>query len=697
MNAFNPSSFRQWLAKRKSASRSQVRRRKNAGRTASAQTHVVVQGVELLEDRVVLDAERLVFSSQFNELRPRNGLTLVAIGPNATFKTEMNPSFDSQSNLGKAQNYLKNESGRFVGTVVSTTSPVEVWNFRKTKKLFTLPEGGMFREFAWSSVINSIGSYSPRDRGRYTDIVPRFGVVAADNGLSPASTTAQQQLLETSTFITPQHRTFTISWKGQTTRAIRLGAPPAAVESALNALSNIGKVGGKVSVVQGAAGKGSYVVTFGGSIYKAPALLSLAGSRGVNTKVSVVTSVALTKRDDAADNNGTGLVIPLSGTPNVRPNSFAWSTGILPRMISEQSFGQPDFWTIPADRATTFPVANAPRFTPVQFGVTQTFLQPRILGKFEFDIPGFNGAFFKDQSGNSHIRGSKIFTAVVPTAKGFELNVDFLNYDVLPTGVDSLGKPRPVTVDFGGLTFEVLGDVRALIDIDTGKIEIKRGFREGVGSFNGFRAKFPGGSLHLDLNEEGHPPGILLDTRTGSATLTNYKFRELEIGGYRFLPPEPGSIHDPTVNRNGAVMTYDAATQKFNFRLETSFDVSDGRNWDPLRSKAVVLTSAPRTDFFANAAFKVSAPDPDRRVTLVIDTTPGDLSGIRLDLDEFTDPQSGRVLAFERITAQMLQNALRSQIPAFEESIREEIKQRRPPDSLALTGIIFRRCPLAST
>lgn len=692
MNAFDPSSFRRWLAKRQSVSRSQVRRRKNAGMTASAQTHVVVQGVELLEDRVVLDATKTVFSTDYvfkvNKFKPTNGLQLVAIGSDATFKTETKPLRDSHWNLGAALKYVESysEGGRTLlqGTVVSTTSPVEVWDFNKRVKLFTLPHGGMFRSFEWNWNIR--GTYHPRGltleqgrqyAGKYTDIVPRFGLVSVDNGQASTSTTAQQQFLETSPASGSfglQSDTFRISWKGQTTEAMTVGASPAAVESALNALSNIGKVGGKVSVVEGAAGKGSYVVTFGGSIYKAPALLSLEGSSRVNTKVSVVTSVALTKRDDAADNNGNGLVIPLSGYPGVAPSSFAWNNGIVSQLVKNYTFGSPDYWTIPADRVATFPIANAPNFTPVQFGVAENEgLEPRILGRIQFDSPYMNAAFSDSTEGKFQVSGDDGSAVVVRTDRGLELRYRSQRYlDVVPTSVDSLGRPRPITIQFGGLTFEVVGKLLSRLDFTTGKANFYRSVSGDGERFNGLRATFPGGSLLLDFSEkrEFRDLGIELDTRTGALQMTDFILRELEIGGYKFLPPEPDRINDSTVNKNGTLMTYDATTQKFSFKLDTSNKVIRNGAEDQTLSNAVVISTADNTDF-SKVGIKITAPADQvnsyRGYVSISTMTSANLYAENRDV--FGEGES-----IGKMTAEFLQSRLRSGVDAALNEVREKMK-----------------------
>src|SRR5262249_49791928 len=57
--------------------------------------------------------------------------------------------------------------------------------------------------------------------------------------------------------------TFQLSFNGQTTTPLRIGATTAQVQTALNALPSIGDVGGSVAV---SLANGIYTVTFGGNL-----------------------------------------------------------------------------------------------------------------------------------------------------------------------------------------------------------------------------------------------------------------------------------------------------------------------------------------------------------------------------------------------------------------------------------------------
>jgi|GEM_PF-1827268 len=65
---------------------------------------------------------------------------------------------------------------------------------------------------------------------------------------------------------TPQSGSFRLSFNGQTTAALTNGASAAQVEAALEALSNIGGVGGDLTVTGTGTAMDPYVVTFGGTL-----------------------------------------------------------------------------------------------------------------------------------------------------------------------------------------------------------------------------------------------------------------------------------------------------------------------------------------------------------------------------------------------------------------------------------------------
>jgi hypothetical protein len=91
-------------------------------------------------------------------------------------------------------------------------------------------------------------------------------------------------------------KTFTLSFKGQTTGEIPYEAAPAEVQAALEALSSIGA--GNVSVGAGAGGASTYLITFEGVFTGTePPLISPEGSAGGQAAISVLRAANLYEYD----------------------------------------------------------------------------------------------------------------------------------------------------------------------------------------------------------------------------------------------------------------------------------------------------------------------------------------------------------------------------------------------------------------
>jgi large repetitive protein len=81
--------------------------------------------------------------------------------------------------------------------------------------------------------------------------------------------------------------TFTLTFNGQTTGALAFTAPASAVQSALNALSTIGGVGGSVNVSQSGE---LYIVSFGGTLAGHQQQITATGSGGVTATAATALS-----------------------------------------------------------------------------------------------------------------------------------------------------------------------------------------------------------------------------------------------------------------------------------------------------------------------------------------------------------------------------------------------------------------------
>src|SRR5207253_2024216 len=81
--------------------------------------------------------------------------------------------------------------------------------------------------------------------------------------------------------------TFTLTFNGQTTASLPFDVTAAGMQSAIDALSTVGGVGGLVTVTQSGT---AYTVTFGGSLagFNQP-ILTAVGTGGTSVVVATVT------------------------------------------------------------------------------------------------------------------------------------------------------------------------------------------------------------------------------------------------------------------------------------------------------------------------------------------------------------------------------------------------------------------------
>lgn len=483
-----------------------------------------------LEARLTPDAKMNIF-----------GFPVTAVGASATFTDDKNvtalPSnlqFQSDDivppRFGDWRSY---QYGFSPGRIISTNSPVRI-DDASGKPLVIFPEGADFRQFTFTPDFQGV-------KNLYQDIVPHFGLISMPNGLSSSATAASQQTI---TVGGAASGTFTLKWNGQTTAPIAVGATADKVQTALAALSNIGS-----DSVAVAAGKtaGTYTVTFGGNIYSQPPLIVAAGSGGATASVAPVTETYLTKRDKDADKDGIGsLILPVSFVRQAGDRPYAPPLSVYSDWGNNERESRG--WKIPANLASTFPIAVSPAFTPSEIRFGNAGQDVRLLGISQF--PSLVGAI---NSVNSSSWGYR----VLATTNGLDL-LSVNNYygfppsplQVVSAATDSTGKPRPVTFNFGGLAWEVEGAPNASLTSSS-----PRNFE--IQSFYA-KASFAGGSLRL-LFGDSNTPGLRISAATGTLSVGPCKASgaSFTLGGFVM------NSADPSFSDDKPFVTYDAAAQKF--------------------------------------------------------------------------------------------------------------------------------------
>ncbi len=170
--------------------------------------------------------------------------------------------------------------------------------------------------------------------------------------------------LSSSVFANP--KLFILEWNGQRTAPIQVGASAEVVRNAIESLSNVGAAGGIVTVTRAANGL-KYNVTFGGNLWFRPKLMNVIGRPG--STVKPVTTVAITKRDS----NSTVTLDNLSR-----------------------------FFKASLPNPNTFPIDNAPMFTPETLLYDDTYPEPYfdtgLMMSGYLQTPAVGGRFDPDYS-----------------------------------------------------------------------------------------------------------------------------------------------------------------------------------------------------------------------------------------------------------------------------------------------------------
>ena len=320
--------------------------------------------------------------------------------------------------------------------------------------------------------------------------------------------------------------TFALQWNGQTTVSLNNNSTAESVQKALNALSNIGGVGGSIFVSR-ASNSTKYSFSFGGNVWYRPSLLKVIGREG--SKTTPVTKFAITKRD---------------------PGSTL-SIGNLSRKF---------FLDIP--NGNTIPIDNAPLFTPetlIQakdgensggvFGLSGYLQAPAIGGRFDPVYTNYrptNPNWLDNYNTNVN---------VVRSSNGFSVSFANTNAYKLNALKDSAGNDRPITLfNLAGLNFEAPAGTSASLtrnDRDDNNLEFSS-----VESSMLVSAPYEGGRLTLRLLRDGNNPIFRANLRSGRVDITSkIEFVSLEIGG--IVIPASDSFK----------MTYDATAQKFSFAI----------------------------------------------------------------------------------------------------------------------------------
>ncbi len=240
--------------------------------------------------------------------------------------------------------------------------------------------------------------------------------------------------LSSSVFANP--KLFILEWNGQRTAPIQVGASAEVVRNAIESLSNVGAAGGIVTVTRAANGL-KYNVTFGGNLWFRPKLMNVIGRPG--STVKPVTTVAITKRDS----NSTVTLDNLSR-----------------------------FFKASLPNPNTFPIDNAPMFTPETLLYDDTYpepyFEPGLMMSGYLQTPAVGGRFDPDYSRMSdslpkfNVIRTDIGLRVTERAAGSGRDIGYR----LNAVKDTNGNSRPITLfKMGGLTFEAVAGSRASLTL----------------------------------------------------------------------------------------------------------------------------------------------------------------------------------------------------------------------------------------
>lgn len=138
---------------------------------------------------------------------------------------------------------------------------------------------------------------------------------------------------------TPTGGTFTLTWNGQTTAAIAYNATAAAVQTALEALSNIGV--GDVAVTGGPGPGTAYTVTFRGAlsdqdVAALTATASLTGGTTPGVTIATTTAGAVDADEVGIGHLFTSQVLPAGSTGDIAAALF-WDGEVITNYLPAAS------------------------------------------------------------------------------------------------------------------------------------------------------------------------------------------------------------------------------------------------------------------------------------------------------------------------------------------------------------------------
>ncbi len=593
-------SIRQWFENMIAAGRSRHARRRRSALTSNRLTFREISiDVDPLEERIVLDA-RLDFRD----------FTLVATGDGAEFQTNSvvyrannrPANFASLGGLDYASFPLYNSpnpkyDGTDVtyGTVISSTNRIEVWHKASQQKVYVLPEGGQFREFAFNPMYLELTGL-PSNTPKYADIVPRFGLVEIDNGETFDVTSRWVQTVKLDG--DRSDAKFKISWNGSTTAELDRFASASDIERELQNLRSIRDAKLRVKVDSTTRGFTTTILTLTFTAGdREPSLVSIEtigseeGKYGPIALMKASVEVPSTKRakelnvtnrDAQADNNGRGIILPLTGLLPLSGATDGVPTSIYMGSSLSTAFRKNvGYWPIPDGHTVSMQVRDADIFTPTHLGAYQlnnegTRFETRLLGRvgwngYEVSLsddvnPGakqlgrFNGG--ADNSGGFRVvAGNEGFKSVFAD--------QITRFTIQAANKDSNGQNQPKTFRLAGLNFEMLTANKADYDRSTGKLKLVTADTNVI-----LKTVFQGGTLTIKVS------ALEFDTRSRQFQISSPQLQQLDIGGFRFIPPG-------TDNPNGIVMSYDVAAERFTFTVQNSSTSSD-----PRKSNAVFLPGA---------------------------------------------------------------------------------------------------------
>jgi hypothetical protein len=312
--------------------------------------------------------------------------------------------------------------------------------------------------------------------------------------------------------------TFFVTWKGQNTVPIKIGASAEDVRKAINALPNLATTGGNVTVSRSENGL-KYNVVFGGNAWFRPPMMSIGGKdRAV---VNPITKFAITKRD------GNSAI-------NINNLSDEYSTYI--------------------SNGNAFPLDNAPLFTPDRIsGVRDRFsmsgyLQtPAIGGRFD-PINPYELAINRNVERTP--TGFRLTRFSIP---GFFAGANY----TLNAIKDANGNSRPLTLfTMAGLNFEAPSGTIVSLEDNISERGDNLQFISRQDSLL-VSAPYEGGKLTLRLLKDTDGTIFKADLRSGNGLPLRPNLNLCRLKSVALFLPSSDQFK----------MTYDKATEKFSFAI----------------------------------------------------------------------------------------------------------------------------------